>query len=100
MKIVRIGTMQGDIAVRLVPEIKLELLQELVGGYIEPCAPVQLREQGIELLVNEEGLLERLDPNENLYPFFVVGQAVAVGVDGEDFTGLTDTQHKYLCQWM
>ena len=33
----------------------LGALQRLVDGYIEPCAPISLRERGIELLCNEEG---------------------------------------------
>lgn len=78
----------------------LESFQKLVGGYIEPCAPVQLREQGIELLANEEGLLKGLAPNENLYPFFLVGDLVAVGVAEDEFTSLTVDQIKYLVRWL
>lgn len=78
----------------------LEALQRLVDGYIEPCAPVELRERGIELLCNEEGLLRGLDPNEHLFPFFLVGYIVAVGVEGEDFTGLSRAQFEYLCEWI
>lgn len=100
MIIVRIGTKRGDVASRYVREIKLEDLQALVGGYIEPAAPVELREQGIELLVNEEGLLKGLDTNENLFPFFFVGQAVAVGVGGEDFVSLSQAQVNFLEDWL
>ena len=70
----------------------LEALQNLVDGYIEPAAPVQLRDMGMEMLVNEEGLLRHLPFNENLFPFFYVGTAVLVGVDGESFTSLTIDQ--------
>lgn len=75
-------------------------LQDLVGGYIEPCAPVELRQRGIELLANEEGLLKQLPVNINLFPFFFVGTLVAVGVSGEDFVSLTPDQESYLKSWL
>lgn len=78
----------------------LESLQKLVGGYIEPCAPAELRERGIELLANEEGLLKGLEPNRNLYPFFLVGTLVAVGVGEDEFTGLSAEQMRYLVNWL
>lgn len=78
----------------------LEALQKLVDGYIEPCAPVELREHGIELLCNEMGVLNGLDPNEHLFPFFIVGWVVAVGVDEGDFTGLSLEQFEYLAEWL
>lgn len=81
-------------------ENTLAILQTLVGGYIEPCAPVQLREWGIELLANEEGLLKGLPFNINLYPFFFVGDLVAVGVKGEEFVSLTPEQEHYLKDWL
>lgn len=86
--------------IRTVGNITLEFLQDCVGGYIEPCAPIELKEHGIELLANEEGLLSGLDPNENLFPFFLVGNVVAVGVDGEDFVGLSVEQRRYLNEWV
>lgn len=75
-------------------------LQHLVDGYIEPCAPVQVKQQGIELLCNEEGLLRGLPCNINMFPFFFVGTLVAVGVSGEDFTSLTQEQEQWLKQWI
>lgn len=100
MLIVRIGTKEGDLANIIVKSITLEKLQDLVGGYIEPSTPVQLRERGIELLANEEGLLQGLNLNDNLYPFFIVGQVVAVGVSEDDFVGLNAEQQKYLSEWL
>lgn len=78
----------------------LESLQELVDGYIEPCAPVELRDQGIELLANEEGLLKGLELNENFEPFFLVGTVVAVGIGDEDFISLTADQTHFLAYWL
>lgn len=78
----------------------LEALQESVGGYIECCAPAELRERGIELIANEEGMLKGLPVNENLLPFLFVGQLVAVSVFREDFVSLSDSQIDYLKQWL
>ena len=75
-------------------------LQHLVGGYIETSAPVQLRQNGITLLCNEEGLLKQLPANQNLFPFFYVGQVVAVGVRGEEFVSLTHNQIEFLKDWL
>lgn len=75
-------------------------LQALVGGYIEPCAPVELKKKGIELLCNEEGLLAQLPVNINMFPFFFVGTLVAVGVSGENFVSLTPEQESYLKKWL
>lgn len=80
----------------------LRSLQDIVGGFIETCAPLELREQGIELLANEEGLLIHLPYNNNLFPFFFVGTLVAVGVDREDecFVSLLPEQEAYLKKWL
>ena len=81
-------------------ENNLYHFQALVGGYIQTCAPAELRARGIELLCNEEGVLSYLPVNENLYPFFYVGQLVAVGVDGEEFVSLTDAQADFIRLWV
>ena len=78
----------------------LESMQALVGGFIQTAPNPQLNEQGIELIVNEEGLLMGLPPNENLWPFFYVGQAFMVGTDGEDFASLTDYQMRFAKEWL
>lgn len=83
----------------------LRSLQSIVDGFIEPCAPAELKEQGIELLANEEGLLRYLPANINMFPFFYVGNLVAVGVglndDGEeDFVSLTPEQENFLKRWL
>ena len=103
MNIMRIGTQFLDTEVMNIPdepELNLRALQKLVGGYIESCPLAQLREHGILLLANEEGLLKGLEPNKNLYPFFFVGQLVAVGFDGDEFTGLGIEQILYLADWL
>ena len=103
MDILRIGTKLLDTEIKSIPDEpseNLKALQELVGGYIEPCAPAELREKKIELLCNEEGLLKGLEVNINLCPFFFVGQLVAVGVDGEEFVGLSLEQTLFIAHWL
>lgn len=99
MRVLVIGTKQGNIHLHDI-EGDLWELQHLVGGFIECCAPVQLREQGIQMLANEEGLLRGLNLNENLDPFFFVGQLVMVGVEGDNFVSLTEKQQVYAMRWL
>ena len=99
MQVLFIGHQLPDVKVMEIKD-SLKDYQRLVGGYIEAAAPAQLREQGIELLLNEEGMLQGLPLNENLAPFFFVGDAVAVGVFGDEFTSLKDHQLLYLTRWL
>ena len=99
MKVIRIGTKAGDFEVMEI-DGTLESLQEMVDGYIEPCAPASLREKGIEMLCNEEGLLKGLEPNQNLYPFFYVGTCVMVATGAEEFLSLSDQQIDYILTWL
>lgn len=77
-------------------ENSLKALQELVGGYIEPvCLP-----GGICMIVNEEGKLLGLEPNFPLERDLIVGTAVFVGVDGDQFCGLSPAQQEYIRRMM
>ena len=99
MRVIVIRTKLGNIQRRDTSGLLYDL-QWLVDGFIEPCAPVQLREQGIELLCNEEGLLRHLPANENLFPFFYVGTVVAIGVGEDEFVGLTEEQEAFVLEWL
>lgn len=62
---------------------ELEIFQSLVGGYIE-----HIREEGYDIIINEEGKLIDLEPNFLIYGGndYVAGTAIFVGVnyyDGE-----------------
>lgn len=81
-------------------KLTLEDLQEAVGGYIQPCAPVELVDMNIQMLVDEEGLLKGLPPNLNMVPFFYVGNCVFVGVKGADFVPLTYDEALWVCEWI
>jgi len=63
----------------------LENLQEIVGGKIETA----YLGHGLILIVNEEGKLMNLEPNfrtgRGFFADTIVGTAVLVGVNGEDF---------------
>lgn len=99
MKVVRVTTELGNFEPMEI-DGGLKSLQELVGGYIQTCAPADLKVHGIELLCDEEGLLKQLEPNPNFYPFFFVGNLVALGVSGEDFVSLTREQMYILRNWL
>ena len=98
MKIVVIPT-RGKVEVKEI-DGTLKSLQELVGGYIEPAPIASLTARDIVPLVDEEGLLYGLEPNENLFPFFFVGTCVLVGRDREDFVSLTDEQVSFALGWL
>lgn len=74
-----------------VSEIKIEntlrALQNEVGGYIE----VVMLSDKAAMIVNEEGLLRGMAPNpiaSNVANTKIVGPAVVVGVDGDEFTDI------------
>ena len=79
---------------------ELHDLQALVGGYIETVPFVEFENTGIIFLANEEGLLKGLPINENMTPYFLVGNIVAVGDDGEDWISLTDEQIRIIQGWL
>lgn len=56
--------------------------QALVGGYIE-TVPV---DEGMLLLVNEEGKLRGMDPNFEYEDDILCGPVVAVGIRDDSFT--------------
>jgi hypothetical protein len=69
----------------------LTVLQKLVGGYIE-C----IKQEGYDIIINEEGKLMDLEPNFGLYGGmdFVAGTAIFAGVnyDEGEFKSLTTEQ--------
>lgn len=74
-------------------ENNLKDLQGIVGGYIETV----LLSPRVVVIVNEEGKMNGLPFNFNWYRQStlvdkIVGDAVFVGVDGEDFDSLTDDE--------
>ena len=86
MKALRISAV-GDIEVIDI-ENKLEVIQDLVGGYIEY---VDLSQDGVDMIINEEGKIYNLDYNlyatllyraTHLYKDdYIVGDVVIVGTD-------------------
>jgi len=74
-------------------ENTLEKLQELVEGYIE-VVPAN-NDKSILMIVNEEGLLNNLEPNIWIDNTCIVGNVIFVqnGDDGE-FHSLTDDMVK------
>lgn len=99
MRVFYIGTKEGRYHAHDT-ENTLYNLQSLVGGFIEPVYLPEFTDQGIVLLANEEGLLARLDVNENLWPYFLVGPVVALSTEGDRFVGLDDAQVEFMREWL
>ena len=61
--------------------VSLKNLQNIVGGPIEcvSCGGSTV------IICNEEGKLRRLEPNFRIMSDIIVGEAIIIGVDGEDF---------------
>lgn len=81
-------------AVKQVDQLDLRTMQGLVGGYIE-CVPLA---PGVDMFVNEEGLLRSLPPNRLIRRIDgaeipIVGDAIIVATseDGET-VGLSEQQ--------
>ena len=71
----------GHMPRQIVIDKSLHTLQELVGGYIEH---VGVNEK-IGMIINEEGKFNGLEPNFKFREDFIMGNAIFVGYDGEDF---------------
>ena len=69
----------------------LEAKQELVHGMIEN---VYLDDLGVNLICNEEGKLEKLDPNLSLFYDYIAGDCLFIGDDFEHagYKSLTDEE--------
>jgi hypothetical protein len=72
---------------------ELSNLQKIVGGYIE-C----VRQDGFDIIINEEGKLMDLEPNFGLYEGmdYIAGTALFAGVDYDEgeFKSLSQEQIK------
>ena len=77
-------------------ENTLSDFQQLVGGHIET---VYLPGK-IIMIVNEESKLMNMKPNFRLGNDLIVGTAVFVSADGEEFAGLSERQENYIWRMM
>lgn len=98
-------TERGHFTERTVDEVTLDVLKRAVDGYPTHAVIAGLTEEKIVMLCDEDGLLRGLEPNENLYPFFFVGNCVfvkrEVNEDGElVFVGLDAYQREWLDEWL
>ena len=71
---------------------ELRALQDIVGGYIET---VTFTTECVAIC-NEEGRLRGMAPNICFCGVDFVGPLIFVGVDGEEFTDLTQEQAAFL----
>jgi len=75
-------------------ENTLEALQHAIDGYIETVPIRFIPPDKAVMIVNEEGLLKGMTMNRtaSLYADrFIVGNALVVGVDGEEFTDVPES---------
>ena len=80
----------GHMPREIVIDRSLRTLQQLVGGYIEHVNVNNM----IGMIINEEGKFNGSEPN---FPFrgdVIMGTAIFVGYDGEDFTDVPATAHE------
>ena len=88
----------GKAAYAVEIENRLDVLQSLVGGYIEVVPDFFFQDADAAAIVNEEGKLEGLPFNRILYDSqgqhseLIAGPMVIVGSTEEDFCGLTPAQ--------
>lgn len=74
----------------------LEALQQAVGGPIET---VTLARDAV-IICNEEGRLMGLPHNCRFLGIDFVGTILVVGVDGDEFSGLSDADAKTVVRWL
>ena len=83
----------GEKAETIEMEDSLKAMQNMVGGMIEEYMPW---EDEVAIICNEEGKLERLEPNRSLRDDqgkiydVLVGRFMVVGLGYEDFDSLSD----------
>lgn len=99
-KVLIAHTQRGKLVERIAPIVTLECLQNAVGGHITAAPFYDLEKFNIYAMVNEDGLLTGLDLNQNLFPFFYVGNVAFVSADEKGFIGLTDEQIADVKAWL
>lgn len=82
-------------------ENTLEIFQQMVGGYIELVYfGTRLQELGINVIVDEEGVLKNKIPSTIMVDGdrmqVLQGSVILAGTNGEDFGGLTKEQIEIL----
>ena len=74
-------------------ENELEVLQNIVGGYINIFP---LASTGMLIICNEEGLLQGLEPNIEIGGIVIVGDIVIARQGEEDFESLNEAEIRAL----
>lgn len=86
----------GKSAEIITAEEGLDVLQHLVSGWIE-CIPFI---EGVCIVVNEEGKLKGMTPNFDYGWDVIVGPAVFIGDDGEDFSSVPDDKIEKVMEFL
>lgn len=77
----------------------LEALQAAVDGYIETVPIRHIPTDKAVMIVNEEGLLRGMSHNPAATMIAgtkIVGSAIVVGVDGEEFTDIPEDTKQFI----
>ena len=80
-------------------ENTLEALQNAVDGYIETVPIRFISPDKAVMIVNEEGLLRGMSHNPAATMIAgtkIVGSAIVVGVDGEEFTDIPEDTKQFI----
>ena len=74
-------------------ENTLEKLQEIVGGFID----IVEIENGVDLIINDEGKINNLPPNRYLQTDFIAGTFIIAGGNNQtgDTISLSDILHMF-----
>lgn len=99
MRVIVAGVKKGDVRKRFM-STEADELARVVGGPAQPVAPIEVREMGIEMLVNEMGLFCGNETNENIFPYFFVGTVIFVGTRNGKYQSLTMEQCRWVRDWL
>lgn len=97
MRVIKIGTKLGDVELL---NTSLGGINEIVGEWDWGSTPRELFAKDISLVCGANGCIKQLAPNENLFPFFYVGECVLVHYDRWKYSSLTDADLIFLKQWL
>ncbi len=87
MKVLKVERFRAPEAVEM--DNTLEALQGAVDGYIEVFRPWR---GPVAVICNEEGKLRGMGPNIRIGTEILAGTILVVGLDGEEFRGLTEDE--------
>lgn len=96
MRVIKIGTKLGDVELTNIDD-----MESVIGASdFSEETPFGLWYNHIVLVCRKNGMLQGLEPNENLFPFFFVGECFLAHHDFRNFSDLTDNDLTFVKQWL